>query len=309
MAAGQPQQSPDWGSDPGAPRNPRAGVRDHRRDVGKVGMHGGGGEVVWVRTGSCTDGGPFSSRSCFHQITDQQDSHQGWCFWMDSWHMNTWTPQSYRPSEGPASRSSFTFRIDPQMQHTLIRSFKFYFSICDISSWSDLFAADVVFFTGERPPVTRLASSNVEFLKEQMLQPPLDLSSYPWSILVKLQEQIQTAKAGGFPEYVTVFVASQARLQRAVSGEVWLRPRKQRWWPGNQDLFRQYCKDKEMSEDDDPFLLIRGFSERKDLLPAGFHDNLHPPRLLLWLCLKEEVQNLIYTFSQPVIVVYGFIFI
>lgn len=37
---------------------------------------------------------------------------------------------------------------------------------------------------------------------------------------------------------------------------------------GNQDLFRKYYRYKEMSEDDDPFLLIRGtFAERKELLP------------------------------------------
>lgn len=37
---------------------------------------------------------------------------------------------------------------------------------------------------------------------------------------------------------------------------------------GNQDLFRKYCRYKEKSEDDDPFLLIRWtFMERKELLP------------------------------------------
>lgn len=37
---------------------------------------------------------------------------------------------------------------------------------------------------------------------------------------------------------------------------------------GNQDIFRKYYRYKEMSEDDDPFPLIRGtFSERKELLP------------------------------------------
>lgn len=44
---------------------------------------------------------------------------------------------------------------------------------------------------------------------------------------------------------------------------------------GNQDLFRQYYRDKEMSEDDDPFLLIRDrFADRKGLLP--------PPLLRQW---------------------------
>lgn len=45
--------------------------------------------------------------------------------------------------------------------------------------------------------------------------------------------------------------------------------------PGNQDLFRQYYRDKEMSEVNDPFLLIRGRCvKRKGLLP--------PPLLRQW---------------------------
>lgn len=67
-----------------------------------------------------------------------------------------------------------------------------------------------------------------------------------------------------------------------VSAEVMVSHARQTWDQrsgnddlGNQDLFRQYYRDKEMSEDDDPFLLIRGrFAERKGLLP--------PPLLRKW---------------------------
>lgn len=53
---------------------------------------------------------------------------------------------------------------------------------------------------------------------------------------------------------------------------------------GNQDLFRQYYRDKEMSEDDDPFLLIRGrFVGRKGLLPPTSAQAVMRFPCLCWL--------------------------
>lgn len=37
-------------------------------------------------------------------------------------------------------------------------------------------------------------------------------------------------------------------------GKLWPRPAKQQRWPRKSGSFRQYCRDKEMSEEDDPFL-------------------------------------------------------
>lgn len=81
---------------------------------------------------------------------------------------------------------------------------------------------------------------------------------------------------------------------------------------GNQELFRQYCRDKEMSEDDDPFLLIRGRICRKERTPPStfvqeamklpclcwlmerwrylypFWLNLRMQRSISWLCIEKR---------------------
>lgn len=114
-----------------------------------------------------------------------------------------------------------------------------------------------------------------------------DMSLYPLSILVILQEKIPRTVFYDMP-------STKAKSQWGLFLEMWLCSRclsqghgepgqanfGQDQWNGgddlgNQDLFRQYYRDNEMSEDDDPFLLIRGrFVERKGLLP--------PPLLRQW---------------------------
>lgn len=70
-----------------------------------------------------------------------------------------------------------------------------------------------------------------------------------WFSGSEISPPVQTLQT--FPEYVTAITMFHVEPSQAVF-------RSDGDDPGSCDLFRQYCRDKEMLKDDDPFLLIRG---------------------------------------------------